>query len=397
MLKEHFSRALSAAPGRLHVSAHSHHLWPDVTGDAHQRVWLDAATLADRKWKRVLEEQYPRAQRHLARHLALSDPSTLAFAASTHDLVFRLLTCLPPLFAGGPLRVLTTDAEFHSFNRQLRRLEEAGIAAAERVPAEPFASFPERFAAAARRGGHHLVYFSQVFFNSGYAVPDLAALVAAVPDPETFVVIDGYHGFLAVPTDLSAVERRAFYTGGGYKYAMSGEGVCYLHCPPGYGERPVDTGWFAVFGELEEGVDDGRLPYSTDAYRFVGATLEHSGLYRFIAVMDWLAELGVTAETIHRHVRGLQERFLDRLGELDLPSLSPGELIPGREIESRGNFLTFRRPDAGEIHRRLATRNVITDYRDDRLRFGFGVYHDAGDVDRLCDELAALSATVETG
>jgi selenocysteine lyase/cysteine desulfurase len=358
-------------------------------------MWEDAAELADRKWDRVLGEEVPEARRHIARTLGLTDPGAIALAPTTHELVNRLLSCLEPLYAGGdPLRILTTDAEFHSFHRQSRRLEEAGLAAVERVAAEPYATFPERFAAAARRGGHHLVYLSQVFYSSGYVVPDLAALVAAVPDPATYVVIDGYHGFMALPTDLSAVERRAFYTGGGYKYAMSGEGICYLHCPPGYGERPVDTGWFAVFGKLEEGQGDGRLPYSSDGFRFWGATFAHAGLYRFNAVQRWLAGLGVGVAEIHRHVRGLQGRFLERLGEGGAGRLVLADLIPpagpGRSPGERGHFLTFRRPDAADLRRRLEERGVIVDHRDDRLRIGFGVYQDEGDVERLGAELAAL-------
>ena len=47
-----FSRFLG--DGRLHFAAHSHHPWPDVTFDAHQRAWLDAAELMDDKWERVL-------------------------------------------------------------------------------------------------------------------------------------------------------------------------------------------------------------------------------------------------------------------------------------------------------------------------------------------------------
>ena len=31
---------------------------------------------------------------------------------------------------------------------------------------------------------------------------------------------------------------------------------------------------------------------------------------------------------------------------------------------------------------------VITDYRADSLRFGFGLYHDEDDVERLCEVLA---------
>ena len=75
-------------------------------------------------------------------------------------------------------------------------------------------------------------------------------LVAAVPSADTLVVVDGYHGFMARPTDLSAVAERIFYMAGGYKYAMAGENCCFLHCPPGWGERPHATGWLAEFGGL---------------------------------------------------------------------------------------------------------------------------------------------------
>ncbi len=133
------------------------------------------------------------------------------------------------------------------------RLEEQGWAIVTRIPLEPLDSFPDRFSRVAAAGGNHLVYFSHVAYDSGYVVPDLSAVVNAVPDRSTAVVIDGYHGFMALPTDLGAMAERSFYTAGGYKYAMAGEGVCHLHCPPGFADRPVDTGWLAGFGALEEG------------------------------------------------------------------------------------------------------------------------------------------------
>jgi kynureninase len=57
------------------------------------------------------------------------------------------------------------------------------------------------------------------------------------------------------------------------------------------------------------------------------------------------------------------------------------------EEPNRGHFLTFRSAAAGDIHRALLARNVVTDYRTDRLRFGFGLYHDEEDVARLIDVL----------
>ena len=378
-LKAHFSRFLAADPERLHFAAHSHHLWPDVTFEAQQRCWDDAARLADRKWETVFGEVYPAAQGHVARTLGLSRPETIAFGPNTHGFVLRLLSCLPP---GRTIRVLTTDSEFHSFARQIRRLEEDGLAEVTRVPAEPFASYAERFAEKAAAGSHDLVYFSHVFYNSGYAVSDVAALVSAVADDEALVAVDGYHGFLALPTDLSRIEARAFYLAGGYKYAMAGEGVAFLHAPSGRGQRPRDTGWFAAFAALEQGGRD-EVAYGAEGARFLGATFDPVGLYRLTAVMNWLASLYLSVADIHEHVQALQSDFGTRLAKLGLNALSPDQLLVPLSEPNRGHFLTFRTEQAEAIHRRLLDVNVITDYRGDRLRFGFGLYHDEEDIERL--------------
>jgi selenocysteine lyase/cysteine desulfurase len=204
-----------------------------------------------------------------------------------------------------------------------------------------------------------------------------------VPDPETFVVVDGYHGFLALPTDLAALEARAFYLAGGYKYAMAGEGAAFLHAPPGTGARPRDTGWYAAFGDLERG-EGARIGYGTDASRFLGATFDPSGLYRLDAVLGWLAELGLGAAEVHAHAHRLQDCFIEGLDGLDL-----GRLVVS-EARERGNFLTFRTPAAGAIYEKLLAENVVTDYRTDRLRFGFGLYQDQDDVARLCEVLGRV-------
>ncbi len=362
----------SLAPERLHFAAHSHHLWPDVVAEAHSQAYRDAVELADQKWDRILGEVVPEMQRRVALRLELPDPASIAIAPNTHELVMRVRSCLPT-----PMRVLTTDAEFHSFTRQLSRWEEAGDATATRVPAEPFETFVERFAAAARTGNHDLVHLSHVFFNSGFAVPDLASLVGEIPDGP-FVVIDGYHGFMALPTDLSSIADRVFYVAGGYKYAMAGEGACFMHCPPGYGDRPVDTGWFAGFGALSDPRDP-TVGYGPGGERFMGATFDPSGVYRFNAVQRMLDTEGLDVSAIHAHVEGLQRRFIRAYG--DRP---PGELLPPCDSTGdRGHFLTFRTGDAAAIQVRLAVSGVVTDRRGDRLRLGFGIYHDDDDVDRL--------------
>jgi len=148
-----FSRSLEADPERLHFAAHSHHLWPDASFDGQMQAWNDAARLADRKWDKVMDEVWTEAQRHVARELGMDDPSSIVFSSNTHDFLIRLITAAPRR-ESGPLKVLTTDGEFHSARRQFARWEEEGWLAVERVPAEPFDSFSHRFLDSASAGGH---------------------------------------------------------------------------------------------------------------------------------------------------------------------------------------------------------------------------------------------------
>ena len=374
-----FARTFSRPGAPLHVAAHSHHPWPDVSFDAQIAAWADAARLLDRKWEHVFERVIPAAQGHITRQLALPDPTSIAFGPNTHSFVLRILSCLPQ---GRPLRVLTTGSEFMSFARQMARLEEDGVAVVTRVATEPFDTFEARFAEEARRGGWDLVYVSQVFFDSGYAVRDLAGLIGAVAARETLIVVDGYHGFMAVPTDLAAVAGRAFYLAGGYKYAMAGEGACFLHAPPGYGPRPRDTGWYAEFSALERG--GGGVAYAQGGSRFLGATFDVSALYRFTAVQDWLAREGRSVAAMLAQVRGLEEAFLSQVRSADVHRETL--LVP--DAARRGRFLAFRTPRAGEIVASLAAKNILADHRGDRLRIGFGIYHDAEDTRRLAAALA---------
>ena len=55
-----------------------------------------------------------------------------------------------------------------------------------------------------------------------------------------------------------------------------------------------------------------------------------------------------------------------------------------------GNFLTFEDTGAGDIYRKLHQNGIITDHRADRLRFGFGLYQTASDVERLLERLQDL-------
>jgi hypothetical protein len=57
---------------------------------------------------------------------------------------------------------------------------------------------------------------------------------------------------------------------------------------------------------------------------------------------------------------------------------------------NRGQFLTFKTATAKELSAKMIEKRVITDAREDRLRFGFSVYQDESDVDALLQRLGTL-------
>ena len=377
-----FGRSLGADPDRLHVAAHSHHLWPDASFEGQVECWEDAARLADRKWDRIMDEVWPEAQANVASELGTGMPDALVFAPNTHDFIIRL-------FAASPLnhrtvRILTTDGEFHSARRQFARWEESGAAAITRVAAEPFDSLSDRFLQAAQDGSFDLVFVSQVLFGSGRRFDRVEQLAALARPEGPWVVIDGYHAFMAAETPFGDVAAEtAFYLGGGYKYAMSGEGCAFLHAPPGFGERPPITGWFAEFEDLT--LPPGCVGYRKDAMRFMGATFDASGLYRFNSVRRMLEENELTTERISAHVSRLQEHLLDaivgtRFGDAEQLN-SPGD----------ARFLAIRTPNAQRWSAELMARNCITDVRADVLRIGLALYHDEEDIDAFAAIAAELA------
>lgn len=385
--KRHFSRTLSRPGAPLHFAAHSHHPWPDVTFEAQQQYWLDTAQHLDGKWGKIFGEIVPKAQSHIARHLALPDPRTIVFAPNTHDLLVRVFSATHGL---PKHNVLSTDSEFHSFTRQMNRLVEDDLVNMVRVPVEPRATFTQRFVGELKqRDDWDVVWLSHVFFNSGFAlsIEDLQAILAAIEWQGTFAVVDGYHAFMALPVDLSKIAARAFYIAGGYKYAMAGEGACFMHCPQGYGERPRDTGWYAEFGALERARGD-AVVYGTDASRFAGATFDPSGLYRLNAVMDWLAAERFDVGAMNDRCTALQRDFLAKLDRAKT-QLTARQLVIADPAVC-GRFLTFQTDDASRLDQALAASNIIVDHRADRLRIGFGIYQDEADIDRLIEALKAI-------
>jgi selenocysteine lyase/cysteine desulfurase len=342
-------------------------------------AWTDAASLADRKWDRVFGEVMPRAQANIAHELGLPDPKTIGFAPNTHELLMRLFSAK---FGDRPLDVLTSDGEFHSFRRQAARWEETGRIKRRVVPCEPFDTFTERFLAAAREKKPDIAFVSHVMFRSGLRFDGVEELAQLASLDGTWVVLDLYHSFMAIPCDFSRVADRVFLLGGGYKYAMTGEGAGYIHAPPGYALRPEYTGWFADFVAME-GKQQG-VAYSADGGRFLGATYDPTPLYRFNAVSAMLTRQGLDTREITARVAALRAMLEEAIASGEAGRLRDAELLhPNREPPD-ARFVALRHPNAVLWKSRLMAANIITDARDDVLRIGLGLYHDESDVPAFC-------------
>lgn len=371
MYKSLYSKFLDGHKGLYHFASHSHHFWPDISLQGQIKAWEEASLHSDNKWNKVMTEVVPKTQKHIARILNLTRPNDIAFASNTHELVTRLISALD--FSQEKIKILTTSSEFHSFTRQIKRLNELSLFEVEFLDNEA-KDFEETLISKLQNDNYDLVYLSHVFFNSGLVL-DLKKIESALLECKALVAIDGYHAFCAIPVDLKTLEDKIFYLAGGYKYAQAGEGVCFMALPKNLKLRPLNTGWFAHFSALETN-QEGQISYAEDGMRFWGSTLDVSAFYRFNAIWDEFSRLNIDVPLIHSHVQKLQAKLLRNF---------PGIFIC-EDLNRLGHFLTIAFDDENicrNSYQELGMAKILCDFREKRLRFGLGLYQSEEEVEHL--------------
>lgn len=384
--KQYYGRFLNGHEGKLHFAAHSHHFWPDVSREAQLAYWDDCARFSDSKWDKVFGEVIPKTKQHIAKILNLKHTEQIVIAPNTHEFSARILS----LFVGKPkLSILTSTNEFHSWRRQFLRIAELPQVSIEQIDSSRVLSDRAKFITDMKQAlskKPDLCFLSQVFFDSGLCFTDAELLELADASPkETVLVIDGYHGFGAIPTNLSKLEGKIFYLGGGYKYAQCGEGVAFLVVPKG-NWRPAYTGWFAEFTKLHQPAN-AQVGYADDGMAFMGATQDPSGCYRMNAVWDFFAQEGLDVQVIHTYVKSLQEAFIKQVPATFIQRFEMKPLFTN--LDWHGHFLTYETKEADAVMNFLEEKNILIDRRGNRLRFGFGLYQDLADVRELCQRLSS--------
>jgi kynureninase len=385
-LARHYSRFRVSE--RLLLTGHSHQAWPDVSFEAQQQAWLDAAELVDGKWGRAaaVADEVRAGFRRL-----MNDPDgDIALGQNTHELVVRWLSAILPGSAAPAL--VTTDGEFHSIRRQLDRLAEAGVRVVK-VPARPVDTLVDRLAEHVNER-ISAVLVSSVLFETAEIVPNLAALAERCSKDGVPLLVDAYHHLNVVPFDLCGLGlERAVITGGGYKYCQLGEGNCFLRLPAGHDLRPIITGWFSEFATLAVARRPGELRYGEGAARLAGATYDPTSHYRAAAVFAFHEQHELTPERLRSISQRQVSLLAHEFGALDLnPRVAA---IIDVAADRRAGFLAIRAPGAAALVTALAARGVFVDARGDVLRLGPAPYlSDAqlrGAIEQLGDVARARS------
>lgn len=379
-------------PGRILLTGHSHQAWPDVAEEAQKKAFQDASTFVDDKWSQAVFPTMARVARAISTRLGFAADEPIAFGQSTHELCVRLLSC----FAwDASTRVVTTTGEFHSLDRQLRRLEESGVRVAW-VDAAERQTLAERVVDAIAPGTS-LVALSVVLFEDAWVVRELDAIAARAAEVGAALLLDAYHAFNVVPLDLARLPGEVYVTAGGYKYAQIGEGCCFLRIPDAARDRrPRATGWFADFDDLGVGRSAGARPpvgYGDGASRFAGSTFDPTSFYRADAVLDHFARFGLDPQRLRTISLAQTRQILHRLDQAGSASLG---LVPiaARDDARRGGFVAIRARHADRIVRDLRTRGVLVDARGDVLRVGPAPYLTPDEIDHGVAELCASAALV---
>ncbi len=365
---------------RLLFTGHSHQAWPDVAREGQTEYFDVCAREVDKKWDKSFEKT--EILRNYLREY-YDDPDGLyCREESTHFLMVSLLSSFD--LKSKP-KIITTDGEFHSMFRQLRRLEEEGLQVVS-VPTTPDDDFAQRIIEEIDVNTSAImlsrVYFETSLINSHLSEIAAAARVQGIP-----VIIDDYHGTNVVPLSIREEGLEdCFIMIGGYKYLQWGEANCFLRFPKDCELRPVITGWFASFSTLDHPRNNDPVQYDSSDQRFASATYDPSSQFRAAKVVEFFEEQGLTPEVL----RNQYERQVGMLRSLFLEKDFNPEHIKfthNEPLSSNGGFLSLTSPFARDLRADLLSRGIFTDARNQILRFGPAPYTTEAQIKAAIEEL----------
>jgi kynureninase len=199
-----------------------------------------------------------------------------------------------------------------------------------------------------------LVPISHVLFKTG-EIQEIEPIVRRAHEVGARVILDCYQSAGIVPLDVTALDVD-FAVGGSVKWLCGGPGNGWLYVRPDLAERlePTFTGWQAharPFGFEEE------MEYAPGAARFLTGTPNVPALYAATPGYDLIEEVGV------ERIRANSLRQTQLL--IDLADAAGFEVRSPRGPARRGGTVTVHVPEFAAVHRELAERQILCDFRPD--------------------------------
>jgi kynureninase len=210
-----------------------------------------------------------------------------------------------------------------------------------------------------------LVPITHVLFKTA-EIQDVEAIVRRAHEVGAHVVLDAYQSAGIVPLDVAALNVD-FAVGGSVKWLCGGPGNGWLYVRPDLADvlEPTFIGWQAharPFGFEPE------LDYADGAARFLTGTPNVPALYAATAGYDLIEEIGVG------RIRENSVRQTQLL--IDLLDGAGFEVGSPRDPARRGGTVTVRPPEFEAVHKELAERQILCDFRPDAgLRLGPHYYN----------------------
>jgi kynureninase len=228
-----------------------------------------------------------------------------------------------------------------------------------------------------------LVPVSHVLFKVA-ELQDLTGIQRRAERVGAHVLLDAYQSAGAVPLDVTRLGV-SFATGGSVKWLCGGPGAGWLYVRPDLIHEldPVFVGWQ---GHARPFAFEPELEYADGIARFLTGTPNVPALYAATAGYDVIEEVGVDA--IRRRSLDLTDhliRLADRAGF---------EVTSQREQARRGASVTVRMPGFEGVHRELAERQVLCDFRPDvGLRLGPHFFNTEEELDFAIGQVEDILVT----
>ncbi len=228
-----------------------------------------------------------------------------------------------------------------------------------------------------------LVPLSHVLFKTA-ELQDVAAVQRRAAEVGAHVLLDAYQSAGAVPLDVTALGV-SFATGGSVKWLCGGPGAGWLYVRPDLIDRlePTFVGWQ---GHARPFAFEPELEYADGIARFLTGTPNVPALYAATAGYDAIEEVGV--DRIRERSLALTDLLIRLADEAGY------EVTSRRDRARRGASVTVRVPGFEGVHRELAERQVLCDFRPDvGLRLGPHFFNTEDELEFAIGQIGEILAS----